>query len=314
MTKVLLAQSYYLRFDPKEWQAMKPYPPLGTMYAASYLRKHGYEVRFFDAMLATSEDEWSAAIDAHQPDYAVIYEDGFNYLSKMCLTRMREAAFTMASTAKAKGCAVLVSGSDATDHNDKYFAHGVDGIIVGEGEVTLLETLHAFENTGEPSAIRVPGLALPGGAEVQSRGYLRQLDEIPFPAWDLIDVDHYRDVWKTRHGYYSMNMVTTRGCPYHCNWCAKPIYGQRYNVRSAENVVAEMVWLRDHFQPDHIWFADDIMGLKPGWVQRFADLVAERGGRLPFKSLHRVDLLLRGDTIEALARAGAQTVWVGAES
>ncbi|MFN8538485.1 MAG: hypothetical protein U0232_13540 [Thermomicrobiales bacterium] len=119
-----------------------------------------------------------------------------------------------------------------------------------------------------------------------------------------MDIPRYRGIWQERHGYYSMNMVTLRGCPYHCNWCAKPIWGQRYHVRSADNVVAEMAWLRDQFQPDHIWFADDIMGLKPGWVQRFADLLTAQNVRLPFKSLHRVDPLLRGDTIEALAAPG----------
>ncbi|RMF27609.1 MAG: radical SAM protein, partial [Chloroflexi bacterium] len=132
--------------------------------------------------------------------------------------------------------------------------------------------------------------------------------------WDLVDVSRYRTIWRRRHGYYSMNMVTTRGCPYHCNWCAKPIWGQRYNVRSPENVVAELAWLRETYQPDHIWFADDIMGLKPGWLRRFADLVEAQGVRVPFKCLSRVDLLLREGEIEALKRAGCQIVWVGAES
>src|SRR5438045_3487221 len=116
MTKVLLGQSYYLRFDPKEWEAMKPYPPLGTLYAASFVRNRGYDVELFDAMLASSEQEWSEALDLHKPEFAVLYEDSFNYLSKMCLTRMREAAFIMAEAAKRRGCTVIVSGSDATDH------------------------------------------------------------------------------------------------------------------------------------------------------------------------------------------------------
>ncbi|MEO6458660.1 MAG: radical SAM protein [Chloroflexia bacterium] len=313
MTTVLLGQSYFLRFDPKEWEAMKPYPPLGTMYAASFLRKHGYDVRFLDAMLAASEDEWVAALDTHQPEYAVIYEDGFNYLSKMCLTRMREAAFTMAQAAKARGCTVLVSGSDATDHKEKYFAQGVDGIIVGEGEVTLVEALDAYGQRSGASVADVPGLAIPGRTEVQARGYLRQLDDLPFPAWDLIDVERYRQIWKSRHGYYSMNMVTTRGCPYHCNWCAKPIYGQRYNVRSAENVATELKWLKDEYWPDHIWFADDILGLKPGWIERFATEVERLDARTPFKCLLRVDLLKPG-VPEGLKRAGCEIVWVGAES
>ena len=94
----------------------------------------------------------------------------------------------------------------------------------------------------------------------------------------------------------------------------KPIWGQRYNVRSPENVVAEMKWLKETYGPDHIWFADDIMGLKPGWLERFADLVEAEQARVPFKCLSRVDLLLRGNAVESLQRAGCQIVWVGAES
>jgi radical SAM superfamily enzyme YgiQ (UPF0313 family) len=111
-----------------------------------------------------------------------------------------------------------------------------------------------------------------------------------------------------------MNMVTTRGCPFHCNWCAKPIWGQRYNVRSPDNVAAEMRWLKQHFSPDHIWFVDDIMGLKPNWLTRFADLLEEYDAHIPFKALNRADLLLRGETVNELKRAGAKTVWIGAES
>jgi anaerobic magnesium-protoporphyrin IX monomethyl ester cyclase len=111
-----------------------------------------------------------------------------------------------------------------------------------------------------------------------------------------------------------MNMVTTRGCPFHCNWCAKPIWGQRYNVRSPENVVAELKWLKETYRPDHIWYVDDILGLKPGWLPRLADLLEKERASLPFKCLSRVDLLLREGEVEALKRAGCQIVWVGAES
>src|SRR4051812_48754481 len=132
MSEVLLGQSYYLRFDAKQWEAMMPYPPLGTLYAASYLRAQGYEVGLFDAMLAEGEQEWTTALAEHRPRYAVIYEDSFNYLSKMCLTRMREAAFTMIAAAQQAGVPVIVSGSDATDQQDLYFAAGATAIIVGE--------------------------------------------------------------------------------------------------------------------------------------------------------------------------------------
>ena len=126
MTQILLGQSYFLRFDPKLWEAMQPYPPLGTLYAASYLRQHGYEVALFDAMLAESEEEWGNALDQHQPQYAILYEDNFNYLSKMCLLRMRDAAFKMIKMAKSRGCTIVLCGADATDHYETYLAQGAD--------------------------------------------------------------------------------------------------------------------------------------------------------------------------------------------
>src|SRR5512147_14117 len=312
MTQILLGQSYFLRFDPKLWEAMQPYPPLGTMYAASWLRQHGYEVALFDAMLAESEEEWNKALDEHQPQYAIIYEDNFNYLSKMCLLRMREAALKMIQMAKSRGCTVILCGADATDHYATYLASGADYVLIGEGEETLIELLSHLSLGNDPR--HIIGLATPHASQVTRRADVSDLDKLPFPAWDLVDVEKYRAIWLSKHGYFSMNMVTTRGCPFHCNWCAKPIWGQRYHSRSPENVAAEMKRLKETFHPDHIWFADDILGLKPGWLPRFADALQAQGGSIPFKCLSRADLLVREGEVHALKRAGAQTVWMGAES
>ena len=312
MTQILLGQSYFLHFDPKLWEAMQPYPPLGTLYAASYLRQHGYEVALFDAMLAESEEEWASALDEHQPRFAILYEDNFNYLSKMCLLRMREAAFTMIGMAKARGCIVILCGADATDHHEMYLAKGADYVLIGEGEETLVELLEAL-SVGN-SVREMMGLVTSQTSTIKRRPDISNLDALPFPAWDLVDVEKYRALWLERHGYFSMNMVTTRGCPFHCNWCAKPIWGQRYHSRSPENAAAEMKWLKETYHPDHIWFADDILGLKPGWLPRFAEAVEAQGSRIPFKCLSRADLLTRAGEVDALARAGAQTVWMGAES
>ncbi|KAA0284455.1 MAG: radical SAM protein [Chloroflexi bacterium] len=311
MKKVLFGQSYYLRFDPKLWRAMQPYPPLGTLYAASYIRERGYEVALFDAMLAESEEEWAKSLDEHKPDYAVIYEDNFNYLSKMCLLRMREAAFTMIRMAKERGCVVILCGADVTDHYSKYLDHGADYCILGEGEETLTELLNQLSAGKEPKD--VIGHASRFTLHPSRRPDIKDLDSLPFPAWDLIDIDKYKKLWLDRHGYFSMNMVTTRGCPYHCNWCAKPIWGQRYNSRSPENVAAEMKWLKENFSPDHIWFADDIFGLKPNWVERFSELLIENDAVIPFKCLKRADLVTE-KTAAALAKAGCDIVWIGAES
>jgi anaerobic magnesium-protoporphyrin IX monomethyl ester cyclase len=317
MLKLLFGQSYYLHFDPKLWKAMQPYPPLGTLYAASYLRACGADVALFDAMLAASEHEWDAALARHAPDIAVIYEDNFNYLSKMCLLRMREAAFRMIRMAKARGCMVIVGGSDATDHAPLYLEQRADFALLGEGEETLAALVAHLDGAADHPLQSIAGLAyLDSGRVCTSprRPPLRDLDSLPTPH-GISSMLKYRRQWLERHGYYSMNMITTRGCPYHCNWCAKPIWGQRYNTRSPENVVAELKWLKDSYHPDHIWFADDIMGLKPGWWQRFADLVEAQDARVPFKCLSRADLISRNpDDVHALRRSGCQVVWIGAES
>jgi anaerobic magnesium-protoporphyrin IX monomethyl ester cyclase len=182
---------------------------------------------------------------------------------------------------------------------------------LGEGEETLLELLSQL--SAGKDAGQVIGLASRNTLRPSRRPDITDLDKLPFPAWDLVDVERYRKLWLEHHGYFSMNMVTTRGCPYHCNWCAKPIWGQRYNSRSPENVAAEMKWLKENFAPDHIWFADDILGLKPKWIEKFAALLLETDAVIPFKCLQRADLV-NENTTAALAKAGCKTVWLGAES
>ncbi len=314
---VLFGQAYYLRFDPKLWAAQQPYPPLGTLYAASFLRRHGYRVALFDAMLAASESAWGEALDRHRPQFAVIYEDSFNYLSKMCLLRMREAALAMIDMTRQRGIATIVSGTDATDRPEVYLDRGASFVVMSEGEATLRELLDVLTGKSPVPLDQVDGLCFRGAdgtlRRTPARKFVQDLDGLPFPAWDLVDLRRYRETWIARHGYYSMNLVTTRGCPFSCNWCAKPIYGQRYVARSPENVVEEMVELKRKYGPDHLWIADDIFGLKPGWIERFAELVTTREAVIPFKCLLRADLVT-DRVVTALAAAHCKTVWIGAES
>ncbi|MDG2114224.1 MAG: radical SAM protein, partial [Actinomycetota bacterium] len=319
--KVLIGHSYFLRFDPKLEEAMQPYPPLGTLLAAAQVRELGHEVAVFDAMLEDGVDGWAELVRRERPDVAVLFEDNFNYLSKMCLLAMRDAALEMIEAA-APDVPVLVCGSDATDNPGLYLAKGAALVMTGEGDATLVELVRSLEADGAdalagPRLRQVEGVQFAVGDAIErtvDRANLKQLDDLPLPAWDLIDVDRYRRVWAERHGHVSWNLVTTRGCPYHCNWCAKPIWGQRYNARSPESVVAELTALQDVVAPDHVWFADDIFGLKPGWIERYAELVAEGDLVTPFKCLSRPDLLVRGDTVAELAAAGCDIVWIGAES
>jgi anaerobic magnesium-protoporphyrin IX monomethyl ester cyclase len=316
--KILFSHSYFLRFDPKQWQTGQPYPPLGTLYAAAVLRAEGHAVSLFDAMFVKTPHAVARKIDDECPDLFVIYDDGFNYLTKMCLTNMREAAFEMIRIAKEKGCKVVVSSSDSTDHYEQYLEMGADYILLGEAEMTLVELTRAIENNDEETVFgSIDGVAFHyNGALVKTprRSVMKDLDSLPMPAWDLVDIEQYRSCWMKSSGYFSINMGTTRGCPYKCNWCAKPIYGNRYNSRSPENVVRELVFLNQRFGLDHVWFCDDIFGLKPGWVKEFAELVKKERLRIRFKIQSRADLLLQEDHIRALAEAGCENVWMGAES
>lgn len=310
--KVLFSHSYFLQFDPKQVAHGKPYPPLGTILAASLLRENGYEVALFDTMFSSAPEEVLPILKSFQPDVFVIYDDGFNYLTKMCLSNMREAAFLMQQYAKAFGCKVIATSSDASDHFEQYLRNGADYVIGGEAEYTLLETLKELE---APSLAHVKGLMYLEDDKVKKnlpRPISKQLDEFPLPAWDLVDIAPYKKVWQKKHGYFSINIATTRGCPYKCNWCAKPIYGNNYNMRSPESVVKEIKLLKELFQMDHIWFCDDIFGLKRSWVSEFAKLVA--AVKTPFKIQSRADLLVQEKYVTDLALAGCEEVWMGAES
>ncbi len=315
MINILITHSYFYKFDQKQWKFKQPYPPLGTLIAAGLLRNKGYNVNLVDVGLADDTTVIQQALSKCSPDYLVIYDDGFNYLTKMCLTKMREAAIEMAKMAKDQQCKVIVSSSDSTDQFELYLKEGVDFVLIGEAEESLIELIHNLENNIEHRSLK--GIAYQENGKISQnprRPVMTDLDSLPLPAWDLLDITPYKNIWLKAHGYFSMNIATTRGCPYKCNWCAKPIYGNRYNTRSPSNVVEEIDFLLKKFKPDHFWMCDDIFGLKPGWVQEFNKLVKEKSLKFKYKIQSRVDLLLKEDTISALSESGLHTVWVGAES
>jgi len=312
---ILFAHSFFMNFDDKQKVVREPYPPLATLIAASVAREAGHRVSLFDAMLATSTDDFASRFAAGGFDAVVFFEDNFNWLSKMCLARMRAACITMIAMARAGEALVLVAGSDASDFPDVFLRAGADYVIAGEAEFRMLAILdHHRDAQGTP--FRGPGVFQLESGRVSGsppqRG-LRDLSRFPGPAWDLVEMEPYRRIWRDNHGYFSLNMMTTRGCPYRCNWCAKPIHGRRYDVRDPADVARELHRLKQDARPDHIWFTDDIFGLKPHWVAQFADQVVALDCVTPFKIQARADLM-KPALVADLARAGCKTVWMGVES
>jgi radical SAM superfamily enzyme YgiQ (UPF0313 family) len=316
MAQVLLSHCNHIFFDPKQVRKMQPYPPLQTLIAAAVLRADGHDVALFDSTFEAPEEGFREALARHRPQFVVICEDNFNFLTKMCLTRNRELAYFMCSAAREAGVPVAVNSSDASDHVFEYLGHGADFVLLGEMEATLRElTRQVLGGCRTPEA--TAGVAFRDSARrvhINSRrARLADLEWIPFPAWDLVDAESYRKAWVRAHGYFSWNMVASRGCPYRCNWCAKPIFGSSFHARPARLVAEEMRQVKTALAPDQIWFADDIFALSNRWTLEFAQAVEALDARVPFKMQSRCDLMTR-DTVDALARAGCREVWMGAES
>lgn len=323
MLRILLAHSYFLRFDQKQWERGKPYPPLATLQVAAMLRQMGHEVALFDAMLADGVDDYVAMLHGTRPDLVVLYEDNFNFLTKMCLERMHEAACRMASEAGATGARVLVAGSDASDRPGPLLDAGADAVLVGEG-IAALRTLatrldgdRRIDATGWVAG--VAGVASRGGGS-GGEPHAPKVGALPpdprlsgDAAWDLVDIDRYRRLWRERHGYFSLNMVASRGCPFRCNWCAKPIWGNHYKQRSPRDVAEEMAFLKRAYAPDHVWMADDIFGFRADWLAEFSARLRELDGSVPFTIQIRANMISER-MAAALQEAGCVEAWIGAES
>jgi anaerobic magnesium-protoporphyrin IX monomethyl ester cyclase len=315
---VLLTHSYHLYYDRKQVRKMQPYPPLGTLYAAGLLRQRGFSVALFDSMLEDPEQGFPEAFARTRPKVVAIYEDNFNFLSKMCLSRMRHIAFGMIDTARSGASTIVVNGSDASDHSAEYLQRGADYVLLGEAEWTLLELVQSVIGESGKPIEEICGLSYfdrksNSPTRTLPRPLMRNLDLLPLPSRELVDIERYRDVWKKAHGFFSLNLVASRGCPYRCNWCAKPIYGDSFHARSPENVADEMLELRERFGADHLWFADDLFGANDRWVHVFAEHVERRNAAVPFKMQSRVDLM-KETTAVVLRQAGCAEAWMGVES
>lgn len=295
---------------------MQPYLPIGTLYAAAALRQNGISVEVFDSMLEEPSERFGSILKVSKPQVVVVYEDDFNFLSKMCLTRMRDVAWRIAESARAMGAITVVHGSDSTDNPLLFLENGFEYVLCGEAEESLVKLCLSLLNAEDIPKLDGMVRLDKEGFPVQSSRRLAKnpsWSELPNPSRDLIDIEPYRKAWVDVHGYFSSNMVSSRGCPYKCNWCAKPISGNKFQLRPAEVVAEEMRLLKVSTGVQHIWFGDDVFALDRHWVQRLAEEVTARDAALPFKIQSRADLMSE-TTVKHLKAAGCAEVWMGVES
>lgn len=315
--KILISHSYFLALDPKEMANRKPYPPLASITLAAWIKQElGLQADFYDVMFDVDESGLRRAIEQIQPDVFILYDDDFNFLTKMCLENMRRAILRMMSKIE-KGGLFIAHGSDASDQAELYLKAGFDVVVHRNAEKTIIEMLGIINGSKNFDSLKaLDGISyLNHGKHVQNPHNKRNLDlnEAPSPQWDLIDLAPYQQMWRSNHGYFSLNVSTSHGCPYNCNWCAKPLYGRTYKAIPAEKIAREFLYLKNEPGADHVWMTDDIFGLKPGWMAEFADELERLDAKLPFKCQNRADLI-NEESAALLKRCGCDEVWMGVES
>ena len=312
--KIVLSHSYFLKLDPKEDANNKPYPPLAPLYLSALIKNElGLQTMFYDVMFDKDVKNLQEFIIQQQPDVVIIYDDDFNYLTKMCLENMRMAILKIGQN-KLNNTTYIAHGSDASDQAELYLNHGFDYIVHKNAESIILDSLKLLSQKKEIKHLASLSYLKNGNIISNSNSSVQNLvEKIPIANWETIDLEPYRDLWEKNHGYFSLNISTAHGCPYRCNWCAKPLYGRSYNLRPARIIADEFEYIIKHLKADHIWITDDIFGLNPKWLTEFADIIEAKKLAVPYKIQARADLM-SPNYVSDLKRSGCNEVWLGAES
>jgi anaerobic magnesium-protoporphyrin IX monomethyl ester cyclase len=220
----------------------------------------------------------------------------------------------VARIARGHGTTTVAGGPDSTTRPEVYLSGGFDAVAIGEGEATIVELARTVA-AGEPFA-GLAGIAVAGPGGVvrgPARSFLRPLDSLPMPAWDLIDMEAYLGRWERRTGERRMAVLTSRGCPFDCSWCSKPTFGRTFRQLSAARVVKELRLLRSRYRVDYVRFCDDVFGIDRAWTDGLLSTMEAEPLGIKFECLARVDLL-KPDLLQRMRALGLQRVYVGVES
>ncbi|MBP7687645.1 MAG: B12-binding domain-containing radical SAM protein [Thermoflexales bacterium] len=303
---ILLTHGYFLHEDPHELKVMKPYPPLGILYNAAYLKRAGFDVGVFDTTFSSLAD-FEAYILRERPSVVGLYT---NLMTKFNVLKMM-------AVCKSVGATIILGGPEPVNYAEEYLTRGADVIVVGEGEATLAELLPRLAQVGAHRLDGVAGViyrAEDGSiGRNLARSYVPDLDALPDPDREAIDLDRYVETWRTHHGAGSTSLICARGCPYHCEWCSHAVYGNTHRRRSPQRVAAEVDYLLARYKPDQLWYADDVFTIKHSWLFEYADELKRRNLRVPFECISRADRL-NEQVIDRLAEMGCQRLWIGSES
>ena len=306
MADLLLTHGYFLCEDEKELEIMKPYAPLGLLYLSAFLRRSGFEVEVFDSTFSTPAD-LTARLAASRGVLGVYT----NLLT-------RRSVLGVVADAKRHGWLVVLGGPESANYPEEYLRRGADVVVIGEGEETMAELLPALDDRGPHCLHQVLGVVFldDGGLIVrtEARPQIPHIDSLPWPDRDAIDIEKYVDVWRDHHGSGSVNLITARGCPYKCHWCSHAVFGFTHRRRSFLDCADELEHIRDRYQPDQVWYADDVFTIHHRWLFNYAAELKRRNLHMPFETISRADRMMKEEVWATLAEMGCWRIWIGSES
>jgi anaerobic magnesium-protoporphyrin IX monomethyl ester cyclase len=296
---VLLVYPY---FNNELDKSVFRYPPLGLGYLASVLRNAGISVRILDGTFS-SPDQTVYAIQRLKPRILGIYS----------MITMNHNAIWIAQSVRASA-ELIVAGGPLPSLVPDEFLDSFDAVVLHEGEHTFLELVRKHLE-GMPWN-GISGVAFRNGRGTCTSNNVRpleqNLDSIPFPARDMFPNRAYKKHWTKYHGYSATSQITTRGCPYLCDFCSNPVFGRTYRERSAENVVEEMQQI-EQIGYDRVFFTDDCFTQNPRRVEEICDMLIDESLDLQWMCLSRADTLGR-NLARKMGKAGCARIFFGIES
>jgi len=307
MADLLLTHGYFLFEDEKEREIMKPYAPLGLLYISAYLKRAGFDVETFDTTFA-DRDALVGRLAATPGGVVGVYT---NLMTRANVLWVAEQAHRF-------GWTVVFGGPESANYPEDYLAGGADVVVVGEGEATLEALLPALRDRGPHRLHGVAGIVFRDEAGVlvynEARDKIADIDSLPWPDREAIDMDRYVDTWRTHHGMGSVNLITARGCPYKCNWCSHAVFGYSHRRRDHVDCADEVEQIVERYRPEQVWYADDVFTISHKWLFEYTQEMKRRGLRIPFETISRADRMQKEEVLAQLAELGCYRIWIGSES
>lgn len=297
---------------PFSWNSLKSVhpqgPPLGLAYIARVLEEKRFKSKILDASLGLSLDDIKKEIEINRPEIIGI----------TATTPVINMAYKIAEISKSvdKEIKVIVGGPHPTALPMECIQNqNIDFVVSGEGEYTTLELVdHLINNKGKKSKIN--GIHYKANEEIyytEKRGYVQHIDDIPMPAWHLLPMKKYKFSPSNHKKSPSTHLLSSRGCPFGCIFCSKPVTGKKFRAHSPERVVKEIEYLMENYNIKDVTFRDDLFTFDQDRVERICDLMMSKNLKISWSCTSRIDTISK-DLLSLMKESGCWGIFFGIET